>query len=73
MSATATATAPHPDTIRRRKRSPSPNGVEDLNKKLQKHNWFKDIDHLELNPLFLLELPGLSCSQSTTGSTLAGA
>ena len=59
MSATATATAPHPDTIRRRKRSPSPNGVEDLNKKLQKHNWFKDIDHLELNPLFLLELPGV--------------
>lgn len=60
MSATATATAPHPDTVRRRKRSPSPNGVEDtLNKKLQKHNWFKDIDHLELNPLFLLELPGV--------------
>ena len=59
MSATATAMAPHPDTLRRRKRSPSPNGVEDLNKKLQKHNWFKDIDHLELNPLFLLELPGV--------------
>jgi stearoyl-CoA desaturase (delta-9 desaturase) len=26
---------------------------------LQKHNWFQDIDHLELNPLFLVELPAV--------------
>lgn len=69
MSAAATPLAAHPELRRRgaepaagakpRARSPSPQGVDELDKKLQKHNWFQDIDHLELNPLFLVELPAV--------------